>query len=60
MSLLGKIFAILNVIAAVAVVVIARMDYAQRDRWAYAVSTAIESNFLDGLPIDERREGRLW
>ena len=51
MSLVGKIFAILNVLAAIGFVIIAGMDYSQRHRWAYTVYR--HQLLLDGLPIDD-------
>jgi len=50
MSLYGKIFAILNILAAIGFVVVAGMDWAQRERWAYSVFR--HDLLVDGLPID--------
>ena len=55
MSLIGKLLAILNVLAAVAFVVIAGMDWQQRERWAYTVFR--HDLFVDGLPIDDKENG---
>ena len=52
MSLWGKIFAILNIFAAVGFVVVAGMDWGQRERWAYAVFR--HDLFLAGLPFDAK------
>jgi hypothetical protein len=54
MSLLGKIFAILNIVAAVAFVVVAGMDWGQRQRWAYAVFR--HDLLVNGLPIDDKEK----
>jgi hypothetical protein len=51
MSLLGKILAVLNVVAAVAFVVVAGLDWGQRHRWEYAVFR--HDLLVDGLPIDK-------
>jgi hypothetical protein len=51
MSLTGKIFAILNIVAAAAFLVVAGMDYSQRHRWAYSVYR--HQLLVDGLPIDD-------
>ncbi len=50
MSLLGKIFAILNILAAAGFVVVAGMDWGQRERWSYAVFR--HDLLVEGLPID--------
>lgn len=50
MSLWGKIFAVLNIVAAVGFVVVAGMDWGQRQRWAYSVFR--HDLFVKGLPID--------
>jgi hypothetical protein len=55
MSLIGKIFAVLNILAAVAFVVVAGMDWGQRQRWAYAVYR--HDLFVEGLPIDAQEPG---
>jgi hypothetical protein len=54
MSLLGKIFAILNVLGALGFVTVASMSYAKRQAWAYAVFR--QDLLLQGLPVtaDER------
>jgi hypothetical protein len=51
MSVLGKVLAILNVIAAFVFMLIAAFDWGQRQSWAYAVYRADLA--LDGLPLDE-------
>jgi hypothetical protein len=51
MSILGKVLAILNVLAAVAFLVVAGLDYGKRQAWAFAV---LQQDFiLNGLPVDE-------
>jgi hypothetical protein len=54
MSLAAKILAILNVLAAVGFLVIAGLDWSQRQRWAYAVYR--HDLFVDGLPIDDKEK----
>jgi hypothetical protein len=54
MSLFGKIFAILNVIAATGFMILAAMDWGQRERWAYAVFR--HDLLVAGLPIDAKEE----
>jgi len=56
MSLLGKLFAILNIVAAAAFVVVAGMDWGQRQRWAYAVYR--HDLLIDGLPVDDKEKDR--
>jgi hypothetical protein len=51
MSVLGKILAILNVIAAFVFLLIAALDWGARQSWAYAAYRADLA--LDGLPLDE-------
>ena len=52
MSLWGKIFAILNIVAAVGFVVVAGMDWGQRERWAYSVFR--HDLLVAGLPFDAK------
>lgn len=52
MSLLGKIIAALNVVAAIAFVLVAGLDWGQRQRWAYAVYR--HDLLVEGLPIDDK------
>jgi len=52
MSALGKVLAILNVIAAFVFMLIAAVDWGQRQSWAYAAYRADLA--LDGLPLDEK------
>jgi hypothetical protein len=52
MSVLGKVLAILNVIAAFIFMLIAALDWGQRQSWAYAVYRADLA--LDGLPLDDK------
>lgn len=51
MSLLGKILAFLNVLAAVAFVYLASMDYQKRSTWSY--SHFRHQLLLNGLPVDD-------
>src|SRR5262245_44888888 len=60
MSLFGKILAVLNVLAAIAFVVLAAMDYQRRQDWSFAVLR--HDIALRGLPVNEDekdREGNL-
>ncbi len=56
MSLFGKILAVLNVLAAICFLVVAGMDWAQRERWAYAVFR--HDLLVEGLPIDAKEGDR--
>jgi hypothetical protein len=59
MSTLGKVLAILNVVAAIAFLVLAGLDYGKRQAWTFAVLQ--EDFILRGLPVDETEknaEGR--
>lgn len=51
MSLFGKVLAILNVLAAIAFVALASMDWAKRHAWSYAVFR--HDLVINGLPVDE-------
>jgi siroheme synthase (precorrin-2 oxidase/ferrochelatase) len=54
MSLLGKILAILNVLAAIGFVFLAHLDLAKREAWADA---ALQHKILaEGLPVDEQEK----
>jgi hypothetical protein len=55
MSIAGKILAIFNVLAAIAFVVVAGIDWGQRQRWAFAVYR--HDLAVDGLPIDAKEQG---
>src|SRR5438552_12773650 len=55
MSIAGKILAIFNVLAAIAFVIVAGLDWGQRERWAYAVYR--HDLLVDGLPIDAKELG---
>jgi methyl-accepting chemotaxis protein len=55
MSIAGKILAIFNVLAAIAFIVVAGMDWGQRERWSYAVYR--HDLLVDGLPIDAQELG---
>ncbi|HZU36285.1 MAG TPA: hypothetical protein VFA18_10270, partial [Gemmataceae bacterium] len=50
MGLLGKILAILNVLAAAAFVYLAAADWSKRQQWAFAAVRFEE--VIDGLPVD--------
>jgi hypothetical protein len=52
MSLLGKILAILNVLAVVGLVCLAAMSYGKRQAWAHAVLR--HDLAIDGLPLDDK------
>src|SRR5207248_6269695 len=52
MSALGKVLAILNVIAAFVFLLIAALDWGQRQSWVYAAYRADLA--LDGLPLDDK------
>jgi hypothetical protein len=54
MSVYGKILAVLNVVAAIGFLVVAGMDWGQRERWTYAVYR--HDLLLDGLPIDAKEK----
>jgi hypothetical protein len=51
MSLLGKLLAIFNVLAAIGFFCVAILDYSQRQAWSYAVLCA--DTLIKGLPLDE-------
>jgi hypothetical protein len=55
MSLLGKILAILNVMAALAFTFLALADYSKRQSWAYSVFR--HDLAIDGLPLDKDELG---
>jgi hypothetical protein len=52
MSLLGKLLAVFNVLAAIAFVCLAAADYGRRHAWAYAVFT--HDLAINGLPFDAK------
>ncbi|MHB1426233.1 MAG: hypothetical protein ACYC3I_23965, partial [Gemmataceae bacterium] len=52
MSLLGKILAIVNILAVAGVLVLLAMNYNQRQKWQYAVFR--EDLTINGLPIDDK------
>jgi hypothetical protein len=52
MSLLGKVFAILNVFAAIGFAVLVGLDWGQRQRWEYAVYR--HDLMVRGFPIDNK------
>jgi hypothetical protein len=54
MSALGKLLAVLNVLAAIAFVVIAGMDWGQRQRWAYAAYLHAQHREADAAVLDTR------
>jgi hypothetical protein len=51
MSLLGKILAIINAVAALGFIYLALSDYGKRQQWSYAVFR--HDLAIDGLPLDE-------
>lgn len=51
MSLLGKILAGLNIVAAIAFACLVALDWGQRQKWTYAVFR--QDLTLNGLPVDE-------
>lgn len=51
MSILGKILAILNVLAVIGVLALLAMDYAKRQTWAHAVFR--QQLVITGLPVDD-------
>jgi hypothetical protein len=53
MKLFGYILAVLNIVGALAFVVVGLMDYAKREAWAYANFT--HDVLVDGLPLDEKQ-----
>src|SRR5262249_4468813 len=52
MSTLGKVLAILNVIAALAFVCLAAVDWGQRQAWTY--SAFRHERLVHGLPVDDK------
>jgi hypothetical protein len=59
MSILGKVLAIFNVLAAIGFVCVAAMDYGKRQSWAHAV--LMGDLLINGLPLDAQEtdtEGR--
>ncbi|HLJ94216.1 MAG TPA: hypothetical protein VKU02_13595 [Gemmataceae bacterium] len=54
MSTLGKVLAILNVLAAIAFLCVAALDYGKRQAWMFAVLQ--EDFILRGLPVDEKEQ----
>jgi predicted NAD-dependent protein-ADP-ribosyltransferase YbiA (DUF1768 family) len=59
MSILGKVLALLNVVAAIAFVCVAGLDYGKRQAWTFAVQQ--QDFILNGLPVDDKEkdvEGR--
>jgi hypothetical protein len=55
MSLLGKILAILNVLAALGFAFLALADYSKRQSWSYQVF--LHDTAIDGLPVDKDELG---
>lgn len=54
MSILGKVLAVLNVLAAIAFLCLAALDYGKRQAWMFAV---LQQDFiLRGLPVDENHK----
>ena len=54
MSLLGKILAVLNVLAAMGLVYLLALDMGQRQRWAY--DYFLHDLFINGLPLDDKEQ----
>jgi hypothetical protein len=54
MSLWGKIFAVLNIVAATVFILVAGIDWGQRQRWAYSVYR--HDLLVEGLPIDAKEQ----
>src|SRR5437660_1241166 len=52
MSLLGKILAVVNILAAIGFIYMAASDYGKRQQWSYAVYR--HDLAIDGLPLDEK------
>jgi hypothetical protein len=52
MSLLGKILALVNILAAVGFIYLAASDYGKRQQWSYAVYR--HDLAINGLPLDEK------
>ncbi|HMF10828.1 MAG TPA: hypothetical protein VKE94_00940, partial [Gemmataceae bacterium] len=52
MSLLGKILAVVNVVAAIGFIYLAASDYGKRQQWSYAVYR--HDLAIDGLPLDDK------
>jgi hypothetical protein len=60
MSILGKVFAVLNILAAAVFVYFAVTDWSQRKQWSYAVLR--QDLAIDGLPLtaeDKDEQGNL-
>jgi len=54
MSLLGKILAVVNVLAAIGFIYLAASDYGKRQQWSYAVFR--HDLAINGLPVDEKEK----
>jgi hypothetical protein len=54
MGLLGKLFAIFNVLAAIGFFVVATLDYGARQSWEMAVTQ--QDFVLNGIPVDEKQQ----
>src|SRR5439155_19580397 len=54
MSLLGKILALINVLAAVGFIYLAASDYGKRKQWSYAVFR--HDLAINGLPLDDKQK----
>src|SRR5262245_47048625 len=52
MSMLGKILAVVNILAAIGFIYLAASDYGKRQQWSYAVYR--HDLAIDGLPLDEK------
>jgi hypothetical protein len=54
MTLLGKILALVNILAAVGFIYLAASDYGKRQQWSHAVSR--HDRIIDGLPLDDQEK----
>jgi hypothetical protein len=54
MSLLGKILALVNILAAIGFIYLAASDYGKRQQWSYAVYR--HDLALNGLPLDDNEK----
>ncbi len=52
MTWLGKILAVLNIVATLAFVYLAFQDFAKREAWAYA--NYVHDVAVNGLPLDDK------
>jgi hypothetical protein len=52
MGTLGKALAVINILAAIAFILVAGLDYGRRQAWCYAVLE--QDLMIDGLPVDDQ------